>query len=264
MQNPEVVIQESNIVYGSSLGAGLLADIAYPEGRTNLPVLISVHGGRWIRGTRFDDGLEGRPNNGVINLPEWAEKGFFAMRIDYRLVTCTPAPACFQDVACSIRWVYSVAEKYNIDTSNIFLVGQSAGAHMVSLAATLGPDGFPKLGGHENMKCDFKAVISVSGTYNLLTLDWGSGWCPPGIAWDEARRYASPLSHVTKDSKPILVLHAVNDGSVPIKQADEFVNKLKETGSKHVYHRYEEGGHLKISQEVSGRIIDFINSFRQT
>lgn len=262
MQKSEVIIEESNIVYGSVLGAALLADIAYPRDKKMLPVLLSVHGGRWIRGTRFDDGLEERPNNGVINLPEWAAKGFFSMRIDYRLVTCTPAPACFQDVACSVRWIHSVAEKYNLDISNIYLIGQSAGGHMVALAATLGFNAFPKVGGHEKYSSDFKAVISVSGTYNLITLDWGSGWCPLGEDWESARKFASPLEHVSPNTKPILVFHAINDASVPIKQADDFVERLKEKGSRHTYHRYNEGGHLKVSKEVAERTFEFINMIR--
>lgn len=40
------------LVYGSVLGAGLLADIACPDSEGPYPVILSVHGGRWIRGTR--------------------------------------------------------------------------------------------------------------------------------------------------------------------------------------------------------------------
>jgi acetyl esterase/lipase len=264
MHNSEIIIEESNIVYGSVLGAGLLADIAYPKNRRNMPVIISVHGGRWIRGTRFDDGLNGRPNNGVINLTEWAKKGFFSIRIDYRLVTCTPAPACFQDVACSVRWVHSVSKKYNLDTSNIFLIGQSAGGHMVSLAATAGLNIFPKVGGHKEMSTDFRAAISVSGAYNLISLDWGSGWCPLGEDWNFARSFASPLEHISINNKPLLIFHAIDDHSVLIKQADEFVEKLKKEGSQHTYHRYNEGGHFKISKEVINRTLEFIEINRFT
>lgn len=262
MPNPKI-IQEDNVVYGSVLGAALIADIAYPGGNINLPVIISIHGGRWIRGTRFDDGFDGRPRNGVIDLVEWAVKGFFAIRIDYRLATCTPAPACFQDMACSIRWIHSIAGKYNLDVSNIYLIGQSAGGHMASLAATIGLDSYPRIGGHESLSSDFRAAISVSGAYNLLTLDWGAGWCPPGIDWHTARDYASPIQHVTNSSKPLLILHAIDDKSVPIEQADEFVDKLKENGSHYRYERYNEGGHLKIiTKEISEKTLEFINSIR--
>ena len=37
---------QENFVYGQALGAGLLADIASPDGDGPFPVILSVHGGR--------------------------------------------------------------------------------------------------------------------------------------------------------------------------------------------------------------------------
>ena len=56
------------IVYGYVQGASLLADAAWPESDGPLPVVISVHGGRWYYGTRRD--------TGAINVREWAGFGF--------------------------------------------------------------------------------------------------------------------------------------------------------------------------------------------
>jgi acetyl esterase/lipase len=239
-----------NVVYGSVQGAGLVADIALPAGRAARPAVISIHGGRWIRGTRFDDGMDGRPNNGVIDLHQWAAAGYFAMRIDYRLVTCSPAPACFQDVACAIRWLHAHAVEYGVDTERIFLIGQSAGGHLAALAATLGTDAYERSGGWSDARADFAAAISVSGAYDLVSLDWGSGWCPPGISWDTARIHASPLQHATANARPLLIIHAADDPSVPISQADAFVRQLAAVGASHVYRRYDSGGHLKIIESI--------------
>ena len=120
---------QESVVYGEVLGAGLLADIAAPDGEGPLPIILSVHGGRWIRGNRRD--------NTVIAVREWAGYGFFAMSIDYRLVTCTPAPACYQDFLCAVRWVHAHRDEHKLDTESLFLIGMSAGGHLVSLAATL-------------------------------------------------------------------------------------------------------------------------------
>ena len=125
-----------NVVYGQVHGAGLLADIAYPESKAALPAIISVHGGRWRGGHKRD--------TSTIVVKQWAGFGFFAMSIDYRLVGCTPAPACYQDLQCAIRYVHHHAEKYHIDTKRIFLMGQSAGGHMVSLAGTMGDGPFAR------------------------------------------------------------------------------------------------------------------------
>ncbi len=255
------IVTLNDVVYGSAFGAGLVGDIAFKSDRpAAVPAVISIHGGRWIRGTRFDDGKEGRPNNGVVDLQQWAEAGFFVMRIDYRLVTCSPAPACFQDAMCAIRWVHAHAAEYGVAEDKIFLIGQSAGGHLASLAATAGPEVYVAGGGLEGFRSDFAAAISISGAYDLVTLDWGSGWCPPGVPWDAARKHASPLHHATRSSRPMLIVHAENDPSVPVIQADAFVRKLREVGAPHVYCRYETGGHLRIDEAVYDRCQTFIEN----
>ena len=45
--DPKIHVQ-TNVVYGQVHGAGLLADIAYPEGKGPFPAIVSVHGGRWV------------------------------------------------------------------------------------------------------------------------------------------------------------------------------------------------------------------------
>ena len=44
------IIEKQDVVYGRVHGAGLLADIAYPESDKPIPAIISVHGGRWRGG----------------------------------------------------------------------------------------------------------------------------------------------------------------------------------------------------------------------
>jgi acetyl esterase/lipase len=256
-----MITNEKDVVFGSVLGAGLLADIAYDNGIAGKPAILSVHGGRWFRGTRFDDGRQGRDDNGVIEIDEWARAGFFAMRIDYRLVTCSPAPACFQDVMCAIRWLHAHSDAYGISRDKIFLIGQSAGAHMVALAATLGPLAYEVSGGWDGWPMEFAAGICVSAPYDLVTLDWGSGWSPLGVSWEVARAHASPAAHVSPRCKPLLILHAEDDDSVPIAQADEFVTLLERHNAQHIYKRYQIGGHLKMNEQTSLDCRDFIRSF---
>src|SRR5262249_12482351 len=149
---------------------------------------------------------------------QWAGFGFFAVSIEYRLIGCTPAPACYQDVLCAIRWIHAQAGNYPLDPKRIFLFGQSAGGHLVSLAATLGEGTFKQTGGHEGQKHDFRGVISVSAPYDLNKLDWGNGWTPPGKDPVAARQLASPIQHVSGKMRPILILHSDDDPSVPIQQ----------------------------------------------
>ena len=248
------IIYEEDIVYGRVHGAGLLADIAYPakDAGVALPAIVSVHGGRWRGGHKKDAS--------TIRVRQWARFGFFAMSIDYRLVGATPAPACYQDFQCAIRWVHAHARRYNIDPDRIYLIGQSAGGHMVSLAATLGEGPYGRTGGWKDASNEFAAVISVAANYELNTLSWGNIWTPASGDPIEARHLASPVNHVRPDMKPLCVIHSDNDRSVPIANALGMVKSLREKGAKHVFHRYPEAGHMGITREVIKRTLEFIKS----
>jgi acetyl esterase/lipase len=247
---PPGIVHRDDIVYGQVHGAGLLADIAFPESKEKLPAIISVHGGRWKGGHKRDAS--------TIKVDQWAGFGFFAMSIDYRLVGCTPAPACYQDFQCAIRYVHANAEKYNIDTERIFLIGQSAGGHLVSLAATLGDGPWPRTGGWEKASNDVCGVISVAAAYDLPSLSWGNIWTPTGEDPEKARALASPNNHVSKTMKPLLVIHSDTDKSVPIDNALLMIEALKKAGADHTFHRYPDLGHMGIIDEVIAKARAFI------
>lgn len=244
------VIERKDILYGKVDDVELVCDIAYPESTPPLPAIISVHGGRWKAGHKRD--------KSTIVVRQWAEFGFFAMSIDYRLVGRAPVPACYQDVQCAIRFVHAHAKDYHIDTERIFLMGQSAGGHMVSLAATLGDGPFKRTGGWKDARNDVRAVISVAANYELTTLSWGNIWAPSEGDPTEARRLASPVNHVSRDSTPLLIIHADNDRSVPIDNALLMVETLQKAGAEHRFHRYDDAGHMGITEEVIRRAREFI------
>src|SRR5262245_24815231 len=244
------MVFKEDVVYGRVQGAGLLADIAYPEGKGPFPVILSVHGGRWFR--------ESKSTHSAIKVRQWAGFGFFAMSIDYRLIGCTPAPACYQDVLCAIRWIHAHARDYPIDATRIFLIGQSAGGHMVSLAATLGEGPFKRTGGWEDRAHEFHGIISVSAPYDLNKLDWGNGWTPPGEEPVAARQLASPIHHVTAKMKPILVIHSDDDPSVPIQQALDMVKVLEKAKVRHRFVHYKDKGHVSITDDVIREARDFV------
>jgi alpha-L-fucosidase 2 len=249
------LVHVDDVLYGQVLGAGLLCDIAYSESGEKMPAIISVHGGRWKGGHKRDAS--------AIKVDQWAGLGFFAMSIDYRLEGCTPAPACYQDFQCAIRFVHANAEKYHIDTKRIFLIGQSAGGHLVSLAATLGDGPWPRTGGWDKESNDFCAAISVAGCYELPTLSWGNIWTPKNEDPEKARVLASPVNHVSKTMKPLLIIHSDTDKSVPIDNALLMVEALKKVGANYTFHRYPDLGHMGIIDEVIKKSLEFIGEKSQ-
>lgn len=251
-QPPKVIVKK-DVVYGNVHGAGLLADIAFAEEKGRFPVILCVHGGRWVASHRND------PGEGAIDVEEWAEFGLFAMTIDYRLVGCTPPPACYQDVQCAIRWLHAHKDKYPIDPERIFLIGMSAGGHLASLAATLGDGPFPRTGGWEKQSNEIRGVISLSGAYDLEKLSWGGLWKPASGDSLEARRLASPIQHVSAKTRPLLILHSDNDGSVPVQQAREMAAALERAQAPHRIVLYKNKGHMRVTEDVIKETRAFID-----
>jgi acetyl esterase/lipase len=251
-QTPPSVVTRTDVIYGRVEGSALLADIAYRETGALKPAIVSVHGGRWRAGHRADASS--------IKVAEWAGFGFFAMSIDYRLVGGSPAPAAYVDVLCAIRWVHAHAAEYGIDPGRVYLIGQSAGGHLVSLVATLGEGPYPRAGGWEKARSDVAGVISVAAPYELNTLSWGNLWTP--IAGDvaEARRQASPIAHAGAATKPLLIIHSDDDKSVPVQQAHDMVARLEAAGARHRFVHYTDRGHMGITAEVIKEARAFIDA----
>jgi len=249
------VVTKTDVIYGRVEGAALLANIAYPDGPSLKPAIISVHGGRWRAGNRADASS--------IKVTEWAEFGYFAMSIDYRLVGGSPAPAPYLDMLTAIRWLHAHADEYRIDPERVYLIGQSAGGQMVSLFATAGEAGFPRVGGWEKARTEVRAVISVAATYELNSLSWGNLWTPVDGKVEDARRLASPINHVNPSMKPLLVIHSDDDKSVPVQQAADMVEKLKAAGVQHRYVHYTDKGHMGITDDVIREARAFIAEVEQ-
>jgi acetyl esterase/lipase len=243
-------IVKKGIVYGRVGATDLVADIAYPEGKGPFPAVVSVHGGRWRGGSRTD--------KSTIDVAQWAGFGFVALSIDYRLVGTAPAPACYQDLLCAIRWVHAHAKEQRIDKDRIFLIGQSAGGHLVSLVATLGEGPFKHTGGWEDQPADVRAVISVAGPYELNTLDWGTLWAPAGVEASAARKLASPLHHVSAKTRPLLVIHSDDDHSVPVVQAVNMARALEQAKVRSRFVHYKDKGHMGITPDVIQEALAFI------
>jgi acetyl esterase/lipase len=101
---------------------------AQANGRLS-PVVIWVHGGGWRHGDK--------DNRAGINLcTTWAETGLVVVALDYRLTPAVVHPAHVEDVAAGIAWVRRKSATYGGDPQRVFLLGHSAGAHLVALVAT--------------------------------------------------------------------------------------------------------------------------------
>ena len=125
-----------------------------------LPVVIWVHGGGWRTGDK--------DNRAGMNLCQtWTKAEMVVVGLDYRLTPNVVHPAHIEDVAAGIAWVHKNISNHGGDPRRIFLLGHSAGAHLVALVATA-----PKyLKAHDlSPKSALAGVMAIdTASYDLTT-----------------------------------------------------------------------------------------------
>ena len=109
------------------------------------PLVITLFGGGFVAGSRDYEDM-------VAWCNRFAEKGFAAASIDYRLMPARKFSAkslvrtgymAAQDVSAAVRFFKANANQYRIDTNRIYLLGQSAGAVAILHALYMDEDERP-------------------------------------------------------------------------------------------------------------------------
>lgn len=125
VQLPDDVRVDTDISYGHNSQYHLL-DIAYPNTKQDrYPVIIQVHGGGWVYGNK--DTLYKAYGMAL------AQKGFAVITFNYRLAPLHNFPNQLYDIDLLMQFIQNHAQHYSLDTNNLFMIGDSAGAHLISL-----------------------------------------------------------------------------------------------------------------------------------
>lgn len=124
LTTPEDVERFDNIQYGPDEKWNVL-DVYRPKAEEKrLPVIVSVHGGGWVYGDKelyqfYCMSLAGR--------------GFAVVNFTYRLAPEHKYPAQMEDINRVMEWIFQNEVQYGFDTGAVFLVGDSAGAHLAGI-----------------------------------------------------------------------------------------------------------------------------------
>lgn len=254
---------QTDVEYGTAGGESLRLDAYVPEGAGPFPAVILVHGGGWHGGDK-----SGGPAKGYMapmHAP-LAKAGFAWFSINYRLTPKHRYPACIEDVETAIRWVKAQAAEYRIDAARIALSGESAGGHLVALAAVRMTDA-----------TRVAAIVDFYGRHDMVgTVKIGEK-LPGNIAAlmdrevmdaaTEARlREASPLNLVRPGLPPFLLLHGDKDTGVPYSYSVALEARLKVAGVPCDFITIKDGVHGmlywdKVAPDYGDRVVAWL---RQT
>lgn len=241
---------EREIRYCPSSGPSAVLDLAIPkpEGRRR-PAIVIIHGGGWIEGDKSSFSTPEVDTPG--NIFEFARLGFVAAAINYRLTGIAPYPAALEDCRTAVRWLRAQADKYQIDPDRIGAWGNSAGGHLALLLALDPPSDRPRP--FEEYSSGVQAAASDSGPIDLVynyeqnqlrtVVDKLLGG-PPDASRRELYRRASPISHISANAVPLLLIYGEMDEQVDVKTADRFVEEMGRRGARDLtYLRLAAVGH---------------------
>lgn len=232
------VTMQAGIVFAERDGTELIGDFYLPEGGTEAPALVAIHGGGWQVGSRTFYRYWG---------PFLARHGYALFAIDYRLGKAGAYPAAVHDAKAAVQYVRAKAADFAIDPDRIGLIGDSAGAHLAALLALAGEQfsAAYRDDPHAAVPSHVKAVVGFYGVYDLLA-QWSRDLSMRprdmivekflGTSLVENRRLyfeASPISHATVDRNQIkfLLIHGTDDDIVDSPtQSGAFLTALSQAG----------------------------------
>ena len=230
----------TDVTFAVVEGESLALDAYLPATPGPHPAVILIHGGYWQAGDKESH----------ARLGEWmAEHGYAAFAINYRLAPEFPFPAAVADVQCAVAWVREHAGEYDVDPDRIALMGTSAGGHLAALAGLAAVPASPPASwqpscGDPAADVGVQAVISCFGPVDLAFHAQESEPAEGivavflGQACQDAPQLcaaASPMTYVTADAPPTLLVHGTDDDAVSCDNSARLYAALDGVGADVTY-----------------------------
>jgi acetyl esterase/lipase len=243
-------IRTRDVIYGRKDGLALTMDVFTPKEKPNGLGIIFVVSGGW------------RSHPGAIR-PElyspFLSRGYTVFSVVHGTQPKFTVPEIIQDVQRAVRFIRYHARDYHIDPDHLGITGASAGGHLSLMIGMAGAAGNPKANDPlervstrvqavacffpptdflnwskegdvldcKNMDRRFKAAVDFQvfdrneGLFQRVTND---------KKVQELLRDISPISHVSRDDPPTLIIHGDKDRLVPLQQSERMVARLKAVG----------------------------------
>lgn len=195
--------------------------------------IILIHGGGYVGGDKAQMRRTAE---------HFREQGYAVMTPGYRLAPEHTFPAALSDIFCATAWLYAHAEAYHLNTENIVLMGESAGANAAALLAAI-DDPTPYLQGCaytlpqnytfagviayympvDLSTCGCRVAKRMAAAYLGTEIDF-SQEAQVRTAWADA----SPLAAIDGSEPPFLLIHGTADSFVPASESRYFVAQTED------------------------------------
>jgi acetyl esterase/lipase len=237
---PEGARMLLNIPYVTNASERQKLDLYLPAKGTNCPLVVWVHGGGWMEGSK-----EKPPGLGFLR------HGFALASINYRLSQDAIFPAQLIDCKSAIRWLRAHAPENGIDPNHIGVWGASAGGHLVALLGTTGDVKDFDKGDNSGVSSSVQAVCDWCGPTDFtkdLEADTPDSPIVRLLGGSIAKnldkaQLANPIHYVTKDAPPFLIMHGDKDPVVPLEQSQMLADALQKAGVHVKLHVLPGAGH---------------------
>lgn len=237
-----------NLPYAPEDGFSRHLDLALPPGRGPFPLVVMFHAGGWANGDE---------NQLATHIRRLAQHGFAAASVRYRLANRAPLgggprryPAAISDARCSLRFLASRTDRYNLSTASLVTMGFSAGGHLATLTALA-----PTQSLHDDGTCPVQqavpavaGVVSYYGVYDLQETSPIGEVCHRIVnnfigSRANAREKASPIHYASDAAPPVLLIHGTEDNVVRIESARSFDQTLVRNKTPSLLVEVEQAGH---------------------
>jgi acetyl esterase/lipase len=275
--SPEGVLIERDVVYleaGRKEKLDLYQPAADP-GNALRPAMVLIHGGGWTGG----DKAQARELEIGTTL---ARAGYVCVSVEYQKSGDNRWPTNLKDCKNAVRFLRAHVQQYHVDPVNIGVLGGSAGGHLALLVAyTPGMPELTPVSPYPGISDSVKVCVDLYGVTDLLTRRATAGdGSPTGELRDaglfpdprgtnpEKWRLASPVSHVSSQSPPTLILHGMADTTVDRDQSVQLASTLAAAGVEYqlklipgVGHTFdlEQWQHKPLPTDLRPLVIEFLD-----
>lgn len=240
--------RKRDVIYGRKFGTALTMDVFTPKEKANGFGIIAIVSGGWFSSP---DNI-----NPAFYTP-FLKRGYTVFAVVHGSQPKYTVPEIVEDMHRAVRFIRHNAKDYKIDPDHIGVTGASAGGHLSLMLGTAGKLGDPRA--KDPIDRESSKVQAVACFFPPTDfLNWGEKGKelidrqlqPPFTAavdyheFDKTKalfvpvtdldklreisKQISPITHVSEDSAPTLIIHGDKDTLVPLQQSESIIEKFKE------------------------------------